>query len=80
MRRHVTPALPDAAIPDSARGDTLPPAGRTVEWSPYWAGRLMRSEIVAAEIAADAAVDAVPAPEAGPPASPEPEPARRRPR
>lgn len=45
MRKHVTPVHPDASIPDPDRGGFLPPAGRTVTWTPHWAGMLMREEI-----------------------------------
>ena len=45
MRKHVAPAHPEASIPDPDRGGFLPPDGRTVAWTPFWAGMLLREEI-----------------------------------
>ncbi|HLO63159.1 MAG TPA: DUF2635 domain-containing protein [Azonexus sp.] len=36
-------------VPDPARGDTLPPQGRTVEASQYWQRRLADGDVVEAE-------------------------------
>lgn len=51
MRKHVTPADPNASIPDPARGRDLPPEGAAVTWDAYWAGRAARGEVEAVEIA-----------------------------
>ena len=65
MRKHVTPADPAATIPDPAGGQPLPPEGRTVTWSAYWAGLEMRQDITSAvlldepEPAGDAAAPVV---------------------
>ena len=45
MRKHVTPVDPKASIPDPDRGGFLPPEGRDVPWTPYWAGMSARKEI-----------------------------------
>lgn len=49
MHRHVAPIDPRASIPDPERGQFLPPEGRTVWWTPYWAGMLAREEITVSE-------------------------------
>lgn len=52
MRKRVTPLDPAATIPDPDRGDALPPDGRDVAWTPYWAGMAARREVQVAEITA----------------------------
>ncbi|MCJ2143735.1 DUF2635 domain-containing protein [Methylobacterium sp. E-066] len=49
MRKHVAPVLAQASIPDPERGGFLPPEGRAVSWTPYWAGMAAREEITVAE-------------------------------
>lgn len=49
MHKHVAPIDPRASIPDPERGQFLPPEGRTVWWTPYWAGMLAREEITVSE-------------------------------
>lgn len=58
MRKHVTPALAGAAIPDPAHGRDLLPEGGEVEWSAYWAGLAERGDVTVREIVSD--------PDAGP--------------
>ncbi|MGU3665809.1 hypothetical protein ACLBX9_16645 [Methylobacterium sp. A49B] len=49
MLKHVAPIDPRASIPDPERGQFLPPEGRTVPWTPYWAGMAMREEITVSD-------------------------------
>lgn len=43
------------AVPDPARGDTLPPKGREVEASQYWQRRLADGDVVESAPEEDAA-------------------------
>lgn len=49
MQKHVTPADARASIPDPVRGDMLPAEGRSVAWTPYWAGMAARDEVRVSE-------------------------------
>jgi len=49
MHKHVAPIDPRSSIPDPERGQFLPPEGRTVWWTPYWAGMLAREEITVSD-------------------------------
>lgn len=40
--------IPDRTVPDPARGDSLPPEGRTVEPTQYWLRRIADGDVVEA--------------------------------
>ena len=61
MLKHVTPADPAATIPDPERGQPLPPEGRAVTWSAYWASLEMREDITVAAVPDEPEPAAVPA-------------------
>ena len=69
MLKHVCPSTATASIPDPDRGGFLPVEGRVVAWTPYWAGMMLREEIVvsaAPDEAEPAPAVAEVAPEAAP--------------
>ncbi len=68
MRKHVAPVLAQASIPDPERGGFLPPEGREVAWTPYWAGMAAREEITVTEVPDEPAAGS----ESTPPAAGEP--------
>ncbi|WP_201829578.1 DUF2635 domain-containing protein [Microvirga zambiensis] len=49
-RKFIKPARKGASIPDPDRGRDLPWEGIEVDWSPYWAGLLERSDITVKEV------------------------------
>jgi len=64
MRKHVAPAHPGASIPDPDRGGFLPPEGRTVPWTPHWAGMAAREEIAVTDAPDEVAPEATDSTEA----------------
>lgn len=72
MLKHVAPIDPAASIPDPDHRDFLPPKGRDVPWTPYWAGLSARDEIVVSEAGAPPVIapEAPPADEAPPAGEP----------
>lgn len=64
MLKHVTPAHPEAQIPDPTRGTMLPPAGRPVVWSAHWAGMEKRGDVTVSDVVKPAEADAATVPDA----------------
>lgn len=48
-RRFVKPAE-GLAVPDPDHGDDLPPEGRAVNWSPYWARRERDKDVTVTKV------------------------------